>query len=196
MLGRLREIIVRVDRYGYGVAPRRRPLFSRARRAVLWAAPRIGLILIRHTLSWRLDPEIGDLLLDLRRYDRHMRDLAAVDAEDDRFDARDPLIRAIRAEAARVRARTHRVLDRARGGPSAFRFPAELFQRLPGPAENLTPLFIADSVPVTNATAAAGIGGLGERDLALSTAARAEADRDERANRSGLIGTIRSLLRG
>lgn len=196
VLVRLREILIRVDRYGYGVAPRRRPLFSKARRAVLWAAPRAGLILIRHPLSWRGDPEIGDLLLDLRRYDRHMRDLAAVDAEDDRFDARDPLIREIRAEAARVRARTHRVLDRARGGPSAFRFPAELFQRLPGPAETLTPLFLAEAVPVTNAMAAAGIGGIGERDLALSAAARAEADRDERANRTGLIGTIRSLLRG
>lgn len=196
VLGRLRDILIRVDRYGYGVAPRRRPLFSKARRAVLWAAPRAGLLLIRHPLSWRGDPEIGDLLLDLCRYDRHMRDLAAVDAEDDRFDARDPLIRAIRAEAARVRARTHRVLDRARGGPSVFRFPAELFQRLPGPAENLTPLFLAEAAPVTKAMAAAGIGGSGERDLALSAAARAEADRDERANRTGLIGTIRSLLRG
>ncbi|MCA9775024.1 MAG: hypothetical protein KC466_21575, partial [Myxococcales bacterium] len=78
----------------------------------------------------------------------------------------------------------------------AFRFPAELFQRLPGPAETLTPLFLAEAVPVTNAMAAAGIGGIGERDLALSAAARAEADRDERANRTGLIGTIRSLLRG
>ena len=195
VLGRLREIIIRVDRYGYGVAPRRRPLFSKARRAVLWAAPRAGLLLIRHPTSWRLDGEIGDLLLDLRRYDRHMRDLAAVDAEDDRFDARDPLIRAIRSEAARIRARTHRVLDRARSGPSAFRFPAELFQRLPGPAENLTPLFLTEAVPVINAMAAAGIGGIGERDLALSAAARAEADRDERANRSGLLGTIRSLLR-
>lgn len=196
VLARLREILIRVDRYGYGVAPRRRPLFSKARRAVLWASPRAGLILIRHPLSWRGDPEIGDLLLDLRRYDRHMRDLAAVDAEDDRFDARDPLIREIRAEAARVRARTHRVLDRARGGPSAFRFPAELFQRLPGPAENLASLFLAEAVPVTNAMAAAGIGGIGERDLALSAAARAEAERDDRANRAGLIATIRSLLRG
>ena len=71
-----------------------------------------------------------------------------------------------------------------------------LFQRLPGPAENLASLFLAEAVPVTNAMAAAGIGGIGERDLALSAAARAEADRDERANWTGLIGAIRSLLRG
>lgn len=196
VIGRLRDILRRVHGYGYGVAPRRRPLFSKARRAVLWAAPRIGLVMITHPLSWRRDREIPDLLLDLRRYDRHMRDLAAVDAEDDHFDARDPLIREIRTEAARIRSRAHRVLARIEEGPSAFRFPAETFQRLPGPEEDFAPRFLRAVTPLANAMAAAGIGGLGERDRALSASARAEADRDERANAAGLVGTLRSLFGG
>jgi hypothetical protein len=151
--------------------------------------------MILHPLSWRRDGEIPDLLLDLRRYDRHMRDLAAVDAEDDYFDARDPLIREIRTEAARIRARTHRVLDRARSGPSAFRFGPEVFQHLPGPTENLVPSFLSAGTPITNAMAAAGIGGIGERDRALSVTALAEAERDERANAAGLVGALRSLFR-
>jgi hypothetical protein len=195
ILSRLRDILSRVQGYGYGVAPRRRPLFSKARRAVLWAGPRVGLIMISHPLSWRRDGEIPDLLLDLRRYDRHMRDLAAVDAEDDYFDARDPLIREIRTEAARIRARTNRVLGRARSGPSAFRFPPEVFQHLPGPSENLVPSFLSAATPITNAMAAAGIGGIGERDRALSVTARAESERDEKANAAGLVGALRSLFR-
>lgn len=196
VIGRLRDIITRINGYGYGVAPRRRPLFSKARRAVLWSAPRVGVLMITHPISWRRDPDIADLLLDLRRYDRQMRDLAAVDAEDDHFDGRDPLIREIRAEADRIRGRARLILSRAETGPSAFRFPAELFRRLPGPGENLAPRFLSDVATITNAMAAAGIGGIGERDLALSVAARAEADRDERANQDGLIGALRSLLRG
>lgn len=196
IVSRLRDILARVNGYGYGVAAHRRPLFSKARRAVLWAGPRAGLIMITHPLSWRRDAEIPDLLLDLRRYDRHMRDLAAVDAEDDYFDARDPLIREIRTEAARIRARTHRVLERAKSGPSAFRFPPEVFHHLPGNTENLVPSFLSAGTPITNAMAAAGIGGIGERDRALSVAARAEADRDEKANAAGLVGTLRSLFRG
>jgi len=194
VIGRLRDILRRVHGYGYGVAPRRRPLFSKARRAVLWAAPRVGLVMITHPLSWRRDGEIPDLLLDLRRYDRHMRDLAAVDAEDDHFDARDPLIREIRAEAARIRSRAHRVLGRIEAGPSAFRFPAETFQRLPGQEEDFSPRFLQAVTPLANAMAAAGIGGLGERDQALSASALAEAERDDRANAAGLVGTLRSFF--
>jgi hypothetical protein len=194
VIGRLREIIRRVDGFGYGVAKRRRPLFSKARRAVLWAAPRVGMIMITHPISWRRDPDLPDLLLDLRRYDRHMRDLAAVDAEDDHFDARDPLIREIRSEAARIRSRAHRVLDRVATGPSAFRFPPETFRRLPGQQEDFAPSFLEAVIPLANATAAAGIGGIGERERALSAPALAEAVRDERANAAGLVGALRGLF--
>lgn len=194
VIGRLRDILCRVHSYGYGVAPRRRPLFSKARRAVLWAAPRVGLMMITHPLSWRRDPEIPELLLDLRRYDRHMRDLAAVDAEDDHFDARDPLIREIRSEAARIRSRAHRVLNRISTGPSAFRFPSETFQRMPGQEEDFAPRFLEAVIPLANATAVAGIGGIGERERALSAPALAEAQRDERANAAGLVGALRGLF--
>lgn len=194
VIERLRDVLRRVHGYGYGVAVRRRPFFSKARRAVLWAAPRVGLVMITHPLSWRRDPEIPELLLDLRRYDRHMRDLAAVDAEDDHFDARDPLIREIRSEAARIRSKAHRVLDRVATGPSAFRFPAETFQRLPGPEEDFAPRFLEAVIPLVNATAAAGIGGIGERERALSAPALAEAVRDERANAAGLVGALRGLF--
>lgn len=196
VIGRLRDILRRVHGYGYGVAVRRRPLFSKARRAVLWAAPRVGLVMITHPLSWRRDPEVPELLLDLRRYDRHMRDLAAVDAEDDHFDARDPLIREIRSEAARIRARAHRVLDRVGDGPSAFRFPEATFQRFPGQEEDLSPRFLEAVTPIANAMAAAGVGGVGERERALSAPALAEAERDERANAAGLVGALRSLFTG
>lgn len=195
VIGRLRDVLRRVHGYGYGVAPRRRPLFSKARRAVLWAAPRVGLVMITHPLSWRREAEIPELLLDLRRYDRHMRDLAAVDAEDDHFDARDPLIREVRSEAARIRSRAHRILDRVATGPSAFRFPAETFHRLPGQEEDFVPRFLEAVIPLANATAAAGIGGIGERERALSAPALAEAVRDERANAAGLVGALRGLFR-
>lgn len=194
VIGRLRDVLRRVHGYGYGVAPRRRPLFSKARRAVLWAAPRVGLVMITHPLSWRREAEIPELLLDLRRYDRHMRDLAAVDAEDDHFDARDPLIREVRSEAARIRSRAHRILDRVATGPSAFRFPAETFHRLPGQEEDLAPRFLEAVIPIANATAAAGIGGIGERERALSAPALAETERDERANAAGLVGALRGIF--
>lgn len=157
-------------------------------------SPRVGLVMITHPLSWRRDPEIPELLLDLRRYDRHMRDLAAVDAEDDHFDARDPLIREICSEAARIRSRAHRVLERVATGPSAFRFPSGTFQRLPGPEEDFAPRFLEAVIPVANATAVAGIGGIGERERALSAPALAEAERDERANAAGLVGALRGLF--
>lgn len=195
VIGRLREIIRRVDEYGYGVSVRRRRLFSKARRAVLWAAPRIGIVMITHPISWRRSAELPDLLLDLRRYDRHMRDLAAVPEEDDHFDARDPLIRAIREDATRIRARAHRVLDPISSGPSAFRFPPELFSRLPGHAGNMAPRFLEGVIPIANAMAVAGSGGVGERDQALSRAALEEAVRDEKADAAGLVGTLRSLFR-
>jgi hypothetical protein len=167
-IGKLRHIVAKVETYGFGVAARRRPLFSKARRAFLWGAPRVGLVMVTHLPSWRRLPGIGDVLLDVRRYEQHMKDLARIPEDDDFFCARDPLIRAVRADADRILRRSLEIVEEIRKSPSAFRFDAAFFNRLPGPQANQAPVFLERSAVIVNAMAAAGVGGKGERDRAFA----------------------------
>lgn len=193
VLVRMRDTVRRIDGFGYGVAVRHRRLFSKARRSVLWAAPRVGLIMATHPITWRRNPDIGSLLLDLKRYDQHMRGFAEVPADDDFLDAGSPIVRAVRFDAARILERGLRIIAWAGEGPSAFRFPDRTFNRFPGPDLNMTADFLTAMSPVTNAMACAGIGGRGERDRALSADQRAEEEYHERSE-MGVMEALRTFF--
>jgi hypothetical protein len=188
-IAKLRHVVSRVETYGFGVAARRRPLFSKARRAFLWGAPRIGLVMVTHLPSWRRTPEIGDVLLDVRRYERHMKDLAKISEDDDYFSARDPLVRAVRADADRILRRSLSIVSGVKAGPSAFRFDPDFLEILPGPQANQAQAFLARSERIVNAMAVSGVGGKGERDLALAHRATPPAETSP-----GILTRIRKAL--
>jgi len=193
VITKLRQVIQKIDGYAYGVAARRRPLFSRARRNVLWSVPRIGAVMVTHLPSWRRQPEIGHLLLDLRRYEQHMKDLAMVPEDDDWFTGDDPLVRAVRQDAWRIHLRGVRIVSELHQGPSAHRFDDAFFDIFPGGSANYTDRFIELATPLTNAMAFAGICGRGERDIAMTAEELAEVERGDQ-EQGGLLGTIRDFF--
>ncbi|CAN0246468.1 unnamed protein product, partial [Chrysoparadoxa australica] len=193
-LFKLRGILQRIDGYGYGVARRRRPLFSKARRAVIWSAPRIGIIMASHVPSWHREPVIDQVLLDLKRYEQHMRDMSTIPDDDDYFCESDPLVRAAHADAYRIYRATQGIVRRVSEGKSAFRFNKAFFDINPNNNWNQTSAFMEQANVITNAMAVTGIGGRGERDRALAPEVVDEMERAERDDRGGLLGTLASLI--
>lgn len=167
VISKIRHIIQKIDQYGYGIAARHRPLFTQARRNVLWSVPRIGAIMVTHLPSWKRQPEISGLLLDLRRYQQHMKDLAAIPEDDDWFNKDNALVRAVRRDAWQIHLRGVKIVSEIRSGPSAHRFDDAFFNIFPGEDANYTKRFLELSSPVINAMAFSGVGGNGERDLAM-----------------------------
>jgi hypothetical protein len=193
IITKLRQVLTRINGYGYGVAKRRRPLFSQARRNVLWSVPRVGAVMVTHLPSWHRMPEIGHMLLDLRRYEQHMRDLAMVPEDDDWFTAQDPLVRAVRRDALTIHLRGIQIVSKISQGPSTHRFDKAFFDIFPGPQANYTTRFLELAQPITNATAFAGICGRGERDLAMMQEEITEAARTSEAD-NGILGAIRGFF--
>lgn len=192
-IGKIRHIIQKIDSYGYGVASRRQPLFSQARRNVLWSAPRIGAIMVTHAQSWRRHPEIGNVLLDLRRYEQHMKDLALVPEDDDWFTQNDPLIRAVKKDSWAVHLRGVKIIADIQSGPSAYRFDEGFFDIFPGEAANYTECFLSQATPVINAMAFSGICGKAERDLALSPE-KFSAEEVREDKNGGILNTLKHFF--
>jgi hypothetical protein len=193
VITKLREIVQKIDGYGYGVASRRRPMFSQARRNVLWSVPRVGAVMACHIPSWRRQAEIGPMLLDLRRYEQHMQDLAMIPEDDDWFDGDDPLVKAVRRDAWMIHRRGLKIVEDIRNGPSAHRFDKAFFEIFPGSGANYTGRFIELCAPVVNAMAFAGVCGKGERDRALTVEQAAEVERVE-IREKGLLSSIRDIF--
>jgi hypothetical protein len=194
VIAKLRQIILKLDQYGFGVAPRRRPMLSRARRNILWSVPRVGMIMVTHLPSWHRNKDIGKLLLDLRRYEQHMVDMAMVPEDDDWFTRNDPLAQALRKDSWSIHRRGLQIVKDIQNGPSAHRFDDAFFDILPGKTSNYTGRFLDASAPLLNAMATCGICGRGERDRAMMPEDIAEEARSENV-RDTLLGTLKDMFR-
>jgi len=194
VIAKLRQIILKLDQYGFGVAARRRPMLSRARRNILWSVPRVGMIMVTHLPSWHRSNDIGKLLLDLRRYEQHMTDMAMVPEDDDWFTRNDPLAQALRKDSWSIHRHGLQIVKDIQNGPSAHRFDEAFFDILPGGTANYTRRFLEASAPLLNAMATCGICGRGERDRAMMPEDIAEVARSEHV-RDTLIGTLKDLFR-
>jgi len=194
IISKLRQIILKLDQYGFGIPARRRPMFSRARRNILWSVPRVGTIMVTHLPSWHRNEDIGKLLLDLRRYEQHMNDMAMVPEDDDWFTRNDPLAQALRKDAWSIHQRGTGIVRSIGQGPSAYRFDKAFFDLMPGEHANYTARFKEASAPLVNAMASCGIGGKGERDRAMMPEEIAEAARAEGA-KEGVLGTLKDFFR-
>ncbi|MFG6572212.1 hypothetical protein ACGYLO_11460 [Sulfitobacter sp. 1A13353] len=193
IVAKLRHIILKLDQYGFGIPARRRPMFSRARRNILWSVPRVGMIMVTHLPSWHRNDDIGKLLLDLRRYEQHMNDMAMVPEDDDWFTRNDPLAKALRQDAWSIHQRGTGIVQSIGQGPSAYRFDEAFFDLMPGKHANFTQRFVEASAPLINAMAACGIGGRGERDRAMMPEEIAEAARAE-SGKETLLGALKDLF--
>jgi hypothetical protein len=164
----LRDIILKVEHFGYGVALCHRRHFSRARRSFLWAAPRIGHIMVQHPLTWRHHPKINTVLHNIRHYDRHMRDMAKIAADDDWFNANSPIIIALKKDVQKIDTLSEEVVRAVREGPSGHRFSRDFYSVMPTDAMNFAPYYQPDADALINAMRATGIGNKAERDMARS----------------------------
>ena len=194
VLAKLRDLVMRIDRYGFGVAPRRRAMFSKARRNLLWSIPRLALVMATHAPTWRRQPAISAILTDLRRYEGHMIDLAQVPEDDDWFTRKDPLIRAIHRDARRAHALAVSVLMDISEGPSAYRFPRTVFGAPPLRSTNYADQLFDQAAPLFNALLTAGIGGRGERERALRATEQGSGQKDREAG--SILSPLRSLFSG
>lgn len=153
----LRTIILNVEHYGYGVAKSHRRHISKARRAFLWSVPRIAHIMVQHPLTWRHNPQINSILYNVRHYDRHMRDMAKIAPDDDWFDARSPLIVALKDDVRLIDDQAREVVAAVKAGPSAHRFSSEFYSVMPIAAMNFSRYYQPDADDIVRTMSSANI---------------------------------------